>query len=157
MGRRRDADRGGGHRRRAVADGRGCSFSYQLDSLWGKSKDEAKAARGTDSDHAGSASSFALRPIATLPPENDLAAARAAVNDLFAKGGKDTSMPWEDSQTGARRTITPISSAYNQDGLTCHDFLASYLHNGAESWLQGEACRTRGKWETRNLRPWKNI
>jgi hypothetical protein len=34
------------------------------------------------------------------------------------------------------------------------DFLASYVKNGSESWLQGEACRAeRGKWEVRNLRP----
>jgi surface antigen len=38
--------------------------------------------------------------------------------------------------------------------VTCRDFLASYVKNGSESWLQGEACRAeRGKWEVRNLRP----
>jgi surface antigen len=48
-----------------------------------------------------------------------------------------------------------LASAYSQDGVTCRDFLASYVQNGSESWLQGAACRTeRGKWEVRNLRPW---
>jgi len=91
------------------------------------------------------------------PQEADLAIARAAVSEVLAKGGKDTSMPWENPKTGARGTITPLAQAYNQDGTTCRDFLASYVRDGNESWLQGEACRAaRGKWEVRNMRPWKN-
>ena len=45
-----------------------------------------------------------------------------------------------DPATGARGTVTPIASAYQRDGQTCRDFLASYLRRqGAETWLQGEA------------------
>jgi 17 kDa outer membrane surface antigen len=124
----------------------GCSFSYQLDSLFTKK---------------GEADQIALRsvskPLAEPPAEGDLAIARAAVSELLTKGGKDVSLPWENPSTGARGTVTPLATAYNQDGATCRDFLASYVKNGSESWLQGEACRAgRGKWEVRNLRPWKN-
>ena len=66
-------------------------------------------------------------------------------------------MPWENPSTGARGTVTPLATAYNQDGATCRDFLASYVKDGSESWLQGEACRAaRGKWEVRKMRPWKS-
>jgi surface antigen len=129
----------------ALAAG-GCSFSYQLDNLFAK-KDDATGA---------------LRPAmanAMLEPsaEGDLAIARAAVSEVLAKGGKDTSMPWENPRTGARGTVTPLASAYNQDGTTCRDFLASYVRNGSESWLQGEACHAgRGRWEVRTMRPWKS-
>ena len=44
-----------------------------------------------------------------------------------ARGGKDASAPWENPRTGARGTVTPIASAYTQDGQTCRDFLASYV------------------------------
>ena len=65
-------------------------------------------------------------------------------------------MPWEDPATGARGTVTPLSNAYSQDGTTCRDFLASYVRNGSEAWLQGEACRGRqGRWEVRHMRPWR--
>ena len=74
-----------------------------------------------------------------MPPEADLLVARAAVNEMLARGGKDTSMPWENPDTGARGTITPLASAYTQDGSTCRDFLASYVRQGTESWLQGAA------------------
>jgi 17 kDa outer membrane surface antigen len=126
----------------------GCSFSYQLDTMFSKKDDPAQGA--------------SLRPApaktAVEPPhEGDLAIARAAVSEVLAKGGKDTSMPWENPKTGARGTITPLAQAYNQDGATCRDFLASYVRDGNESWLQGEACRApRGKWEVRNMRPWKS-
>ena len=125
----------------------GCSFSYQLDSLFAK-KGEAEqtgAVRPTP------------KPVAEPPAEGDLAIARAAVSEVLTRGGKDTSMPWENPSTGARGTITPLATASNQDGVTCRDFLASYVRNGTESWLQGEACRSgRGKWEVRTLRPWKS-
>jgi outer membrane surface antigen len=121
----------------------GCSFSYQLDSLTGKGEPE----------HANS-----LRPtrsLTSMPPEQDLAVARAAVTEFLGRGGTDSSMPWENPRTGARGTITTIASAYNQDGVTCRDFLASYVRDGNEAWMQGEACRiTQGKWEVRNLKPW---
>jgi len=53
-------------------------------------------------------------------------------------------------------TVTPIASAYARDGMTCRDFLASYVRRqGTETWLQGEACRGRkGAWEVKRLRPW---
>src|SRR5262245_51893485 len=128
----------------ALAAG-GCSFSYQLDSLFSK-KDEA----------AGSLRPAMAAATAEPPAEVDLAVARAAVSEALAEPGKDTSLPWENPQTGARGTITPLASAYDQDGTTCRDFLASYVRNGSEAWLQGEACRAaRGRWEVRTLRPWK--
>jgi hypothetical protein len=125
----------------------GCSFSYQLDSLWSK---------GDSADTTGSLRLATPRQASMLPPENDLVIARAAVSEVLTKGGKDTSMPWENPRTGARGTITPIASAYDQDGVTCRDFLASYVRDGSESWLQGEACRAqKGRWEVRNLKPWQ--
>ena len=128
----------------------GCSFSYQLDNLLAK-KEEASA------DQTGSLRLSTPKPAAEPPAESDLVIARAAVREVLARGGKDVSMPWENPKTGARGTVTPLASAYSQDGVTCRDFLASYVRNGSESWLQGAACRAeRGKWEVRDLRPWKN-
>ena len=129
----------------------GCSFSYQLDNMFAKKDDDR-------------AQATALRllsvakPAAPAPAEGDLVIARAAVSEVLARGGRDTSMPWENPDTGARGTITPLASAHSEDGVTCRDFLASCVRNGTESWLQGAACRAgRGKWEVRDLRPWKNI
>ena len=89
----------------------GCSFSYQLDNLFTK-KDEG--------ERTGALRSLP-RVAAELPAEADLAIARAAVSEVRARGGKDSSLPWENPYTGARGTITPLTSADNQDGGTCRD------------------------------------
>jgi surface antigen len=93
---------------------------------------------------------------AVSPPDGDQAYARAAANDVLSRGGKDASAPWENPRTGARGTVTPIASAYSQDGQTCRDFLASFISGSSQSWMQGEACKqSQGPWEVRALKPWK--
>src|SRR5215472_16820818 len=127
----------------------GCSVSYQLDAL--------HANNAGVPDQRDSPRAAEPKATAEMPAEADLAIARAAVSEVLIKGGKHSSVPWENPKTGARGTVTPLASVYSQDGITCRDFLASYVKNGSESWLQGAACRAeRGKWEVRNLRPWNN-
>jgi surface antigen len=130
--------------------GGGCSVSYQLDGLHAN-KDAGVA------DLAESPRAAEPKATAEMPAEADLAIARAAVSEVLIKGGKHSSVPWENPKTGARGTVTPLALVYSQDGITCRDFLASYVKDGSESWLQGAACRAKhGKWEVRNLRPWNN-
>ena len=128
----------------------GCSLSYKLDSFWGKDDKSDQTAT--------------LRPapaptpalIAATPSESDLAYAKAAAAVVLARPEKDASQFWENPGTGARGTVTPIADAYTQDGFQCRDFLASYVRDGAESWLQGDACRIHeGRWTVRKLRPLK--
>jgi surface antigen len=132
----------------------GCSFSYQLDGMFSRERDAGVA--------TGSIRPTAPQPDAGLEgglgalQERDLAAARAAVSDALGKEVRNASVPWEDSATGARGTVTPLSNVYMLEGATCRDFLASYVRNGSETWLQGEACRgAQGRWDVRAMRPWQ--
>jgi len=85
-----------------------------------------------------------------------MAYARAIAADAVGHGAKDASVPWENPNTGAGGNITPLAAPYSEGALTCRDFLASYVNGQAQTWLQGEACRTaHGKWEVRSLRPFK--
>ena len=68
---------------------------------------------------------------------------------MLTKGDKDSSQPWENPETGARGSVTPLAQAYSADGRTCRDFLASYVNGSTESWLQGAACQT-GRWPMGN-------
>jgi surface antigen len=123
----------------------GCSLSYQLGSFLGNGED--KPATAADSAREAEAA------MADAGEEN-LAPARAAVADALARNGTAKSSAWENPATGARGTITPITVAAKED--SCRDFLASYVHSGSETWLEGEACRGRnGRWEVRRLAPWK--
>ena len=121
----------------------GCSLS-RSDAL----------AKMEEKDVTGSVTPPAAPPV---PTESDLAFARTAASDVLTKGDKDSSQPWENPETGARGSVTPLSQAYaSDDGRVCRDFLASYVKGRAESWLQGAACKGgQGRWEIHTLRPWK--
>jgi hypothetical protein len=126
----------------------GCSMSYQLDSLFGSSKPDAT---GSITPPPGA------KAAEELPPDGDLDYARAAAREVLSRGAKDASQSWENPLTGARGTVTPIAAAYTSDGKTCRDFLASYVHGSAQSWLQGEACKPeKGVWQVRSIKPWKS-
>ena len=142
--------------------GGGCAVPGPLGSMFSKkSSDQAAAYTGEDvTGSVGSPKPAAAASTAGLPSETDLVFARMAIVDVLKRGNKDASVPWENPSSGARGTVTPIASAYQRDGATCHDFLASYLQRGSEAWLQGEACRAdkgpnKGPWEVKSLRPWR--
>ena len=129
----------------ALASG-GCS--YQLESML--SKPDAQA------DVSGSISRTVAKPdaAAVKVSEADLAYARAAAAAALERGGKGNSVPWRNPQTGVGGNITPLAASYSEGGLSCRNFLASYVNGGAQSWLQGSACRTaRGEWQVKNLKP----
>ncbi len=87
----------------------------------------------------------------------DLAYARAAASDALARGSKDSSVPWQNPETGAGGNITPLATSYSEGGRPCRDFLASYVHGGSQDWLQGAACRTAaGDWKVERLKPLNN-
>jgi hypothetical protein len=130
----------------------GCSF--QLGSMFGNSKSDPETTaslppRVTEAQASVNA--------ALTPSEADLAYARAMVGEALARGGKDTSHPWENPHTGARGSITPLTSAYSSNGVTCRDFLASYVKDQSETWLQGEACKFNKGWEVRTMKPWRRV
>jgi surface antigen len=140
----------------------GCAVSGSMFAK-SSSKDRQEAARAYASeDVTGSVATPTATPVSVsasttgLPSETDLVFARMAIVEVLTKGSKQISSPWENPSSGARGTVTPIASAYAKDGLTCRDFLASYLRRqGAETWMQGEACHAKkGAWEVRSLRPW---
>jgi surface antigen len=99
----------------------------------------------------------AIAPTEPQPTDSDLAFARNAASDVLTKGDKDSSQPWENPETGARGSVTPLTQAYaTDDGRTCRDFLASYVNGKAEGWLQGAACHAgNGRWEIQTLKPWR--
>ncbi|WP_414643144.1 RT0821/Lpp0805 family surface protein [Bradyrhizobium sp.] len=119
----------------------GCSVS-RLDSMFARN-DEPTGSIGP-------------KTVSATPTETDLAFARNAASDVLTKGDKDASQPWENPETGARGSVTPLAQAYSSEGRTCRDFLASYVKGDSESWLQGAACQTgRGQWEIHTLKPWR--
>jgi len=128
----------------------GCSF--RLASLVSKDDPDSEPT-GSIVQPAGQSGTVAD---GSGPAAVDLAYARAAASDALARDTKDSSVPWQNPQTGASGNITPLATAYSEGGLPCRDFLASYVHGSAQDWLQGAACRTEsGAWEVTRLKPLK--
>jgi hypothetical protein len=124
----------------------GCS--YKLASLVSTDENEPQST-GTINTVTPDAS-----PASSRQAELDLAYARAAVAEVLSRGGKDTSVPWRNPQSGARGNVTPLATSYSEAGMACRDFLASYIHGESQDWLEGAACRTiNGAWQVRRLKP----
>jgi hypothetical protein len=124
----------------------GCS--YKLASLVSTDENEPQSTGTINSPTPDAASTPS--PQAEL----DLAYARAAVAEVLSRGGKDTSVPWRNPQSGARGNVTPLATSYSEAGMACRDFLASYIHGESQDWLEGAACRTTsGAWQVRRLKP----
>ena len=118
------------------------------------SRTDGAFAKMEDTEVTGSVA--AAQASLPAPTESDLAFARNAASDVLTMGDKDSSQPWENPETGARGSVTPLAQAYSSEGRTCRDFLASYVNGRAESWLQGAACQTgQGRWEIHTLKPWR--
>lgn len=136
----------------ALTGAGGCSIP--LGSVFDK-KSDSSAEITTGSIKPATPAATPSKTATTPANERDLAYAREVASQVVGREGKDASLPWENPQTGARGTVTALTSAYTQDGVTCRDFLASYVQAGSEAWMQGEACRqSQGKWEVRSLKPW---
>jgi surface antigen len=106
-------------------------------------------------EHEVTGSIAAAQASVPVPTESDLAFTRNAASDVLTKGDKDSSQPWENPETGARGSVTPLAQAYPSEGRTCRDFLASYVNGRSETWLQGAACKIEGRWEIHTLKPWR--
>jgi surface antigen len=130
----------------------GCS--YQLASLVSADNSDPQAT-GAVASPLNAATGDKAAPSSRV--ELDLAYAREAISNVLLHGGKDTSIPWQNPQTGAGGNIMPLATSYSEAGVPCRDFLASYVHGESQDWLQGAACRTtHGTWEVKRLKSLKS-
>jgi surface antigen len=130
----------------------GCS--YQLGSLVSADNSDSQA---TGAVAAPSIAAAGDQSAPSPRVELDLAYARTAISNVLLHGGKDTSVPWQNPQTGAGGNIMPLATSYSEAGMPCRDFLASYVHGESQDWLQGAACRTtHGTWEVKRLKSLKS-
>jgi hypothetical protein len=108
----------------------GCS--YKLGSLL-KDKEPEKPTYTTTTPPGARTDPPGEPPAGGMPPEGDLAFARAAASEALTRSGKDVSVPWENPRSGARGTVIPLPSASTREACRMHE----------------------DRWEVRNLRPWK--
>lgn len=124
----------------------GCNTNVRLPALFGKDDDKPI--------QTGAILNPPSPEGTGLPPASDLAYAKLAAAEVMIRGSE--SLPWQNPASGARGTVTPVAAAYRLEGELCRDFIASYVAEGTESWMQGEACQAaKGQWEVRRLKAWR--
>jgi hypothetical protein len=101
--------------------------------------------------------------IAKPPPKlsrrldtEDVRRATAALSTALDPQGSGASVNWDNPQSGAKGSFTPLGQAYPLDGKICRAFLADVsVGDGAER-LQGAACREKtAEWALTEVKPVK--
>ena len=120
------------------------AFNYQLDSLFAKSKNEPDIT-------ASLRPRSRAKPLADSPPAVDLAIARRSVR-CFPTAARTPPCRGRTPRPAHTAPSPPIASAYSQDGLTCRDFLASFVRNGGDTWdVRGKPAV--GPWQVGSAPP----
>jgi surface antigen len=93
----------------------------------------------------------------TLDAE-DSRRATAAMGTALDPQGSGASVNWDNPQSGARGSFTPVGQAYPLDGKICRAFLADVTTKDQQERLQGAACREKtAEWTLQDVKPWKKI
>ena len=90
-----------------------------------------------------------------LDPE-DRRRAVAALATALDPQGEGAGVNWDNPQTGAKGSFTPVGAAYPTDGKICRAFLAEVATKETQERLQGTACRDKTiEWTLLEVKPWK--
>lgn len=86
----------------------------------------------------------------------DLRRATAAMSTALDPQGSGASVNWDNPQSGAKGSFTPVGQAYPLDGKVCRAFLADISASETVEKLQGAACREKSaEWALTEVKPFK--
>jgi surface antigen len=86
----------------------------------------------------------------------DIRRATAAMSTALDPQGSGASVNWDNPQSGAKGSFTPVGQAYPLDGKICRAFLADVSASEAIERLQGAACREKtAEWALTEVKPFK--
>ena len=80
----------------------------------------------------------------------------AAMSTALDPQGSGASVNWDNPQTGAKGSFTPIGQPYPLQGMICRAFHADIAVNETQESVQGAACREKtAEWGLTEVRPLK--
>lgn len=129
----------------AAAASGGCATGIPLPSLMAKtsSDDVTGSIRGTS-------------PLSNTLDQEDWRRARGAMGLALDPQGNGSPVTWENPQSKARGSFTPVGQAKAVDDKICRAFIAELGGSLKSEQLQGDACRDRsGEWNVGKVQPWK--
>lgn len=111
--------------------------------------------KGAPEDVTGSIARPAPRLSSHLDGE-DLRRATAAMSTALDPQGSGASVNWDNPQSGAKGSFTPVGQAYPLDGKICRAFLADVSAGESVEKLQGAACREKtAEWTLTEVKPFR--
>jgi surface antigen len=134
----------------------GCSVSFPIMGLSSKAEDEIVT---TSSIAPAPASSkpVALASLAhELGPE-DLRRADGAMTVALDPQGNGAPVSWDNPQSGAKGSFTPVGGPFVRSDEICRAFIAHVQTQTKPARLQGTACRpSGGEWAVKDMQPFKS-
>ncbi len=95
-------------------------------------------------------------PFSVKLDEEDWRRQRAAIATALDPQGNGAMVRWDNPDSGAKGTISPIGNAFLAKHDICRVFVAMVAAQGPEEWFQGSACRVMaGDWKVNEIKPWK--
>ncbi len=93
--------------------------------------------------------------VASLDAE-DQRRQRAAMATALDPQGSGGIVRWDNPDSGAKGSVSPIGNAFLVQHDICRVFIAAVVEKAREDWFQGTACRvTPGEWRIKDVKPWK--
>lgn len=111
--------------------------------------------QGAPEDVTGSIAKPPLKLSRHLDSE-DVRRANAALGTALDPQGSGASVHWDNPQSGAKGSFTPVGQAYPLDSKICRSFLAEVAAGDNVEKLQGVACREKtAEWTLTEVKPFK--
>lgn len=84
----------------------------------------------------------------------DLRRAKAALATALDPQGNGSLVGWDNPESGAKGSFTPIGKAYPADAKICRVFLSQIDRKGNEQSMRGTACADKGgEWTIAEINP----
>lgn len=129
----------------------GCSIAIPV-----ASSNSSALWRGAPEDATGSIARPAPKLSRHLDAE-DMRRAMAAMGTALDPQGSGASVHWDNPQSGARGSFTPVGQAYPLDGKICRGFVADIEAGETDEKLKGAACREKSaEWALTEAKPVKS-
>jgi surface antigen len=127
----------------ATASLGGCSWSWQLGSLL-----------PDDGDITGSIKPRETSPLSSTIAGEDWRRARAALAVALDIQGDGKTVNWDNPDSGAKGSFTPVGAPFVVKDEICRAFLADLGGKLAPASLQGSACRNGpDDWVIKDVKP----
>jgi surface antigen len=95
-------------------------------------------------------------PLSHALDQEDWRRASAAMGTALDPQGDGATVNWDNPQTNAKGSFTPVGQAYPRDGKICRAFVAEVGTKDSHESLQGTACREKAaEWALSDVKPWK--